>query len=198
MKQRNIIIASESPRRKELFKKTGLKFRVIPPRVAEDISAGLKPASFAKRLALKKAEAVAAKHRDSVVIGADTIVVSGKRIMGRPSGKKEAAEMLKNLSGRAHRVITGIAVVDGKTGRKKTKAVETKVFFRRLSKKEIKKYVDSGETLDKAGSYGIQGGAAFFVKKIEGDYYNVMGLPLCELSLMLRHFGIAGSGGDRK
>jgi len=190
MKRKNIILASESPRRRDILKKTHLAFRTVGSGYEEKSARGLKPEKLVEKHALGKAQKVSERFNDAVIIGADTIVVCGNKIFGIPKSKKEAEKMLHHLSGKMHRVITGIAVVDASSGRNAVKTVETKVYFRKLTGKEIKRYIESGESMDKAGSYGIQGRAALFVKKIDGCYLNVVGLPLSELTLMLKKFGV--------
>jgi len=149
----------------------------------------LRPEQLAEYLALKKAEDVAASHPEALVIGADTIVVVDGIALGQPADAANAREMLEKLSGRGHRVITGFALMCLASGAKKVKSVSTKVYFRPLSDEEIDSYIKSGEPMDKAGAYAIQGGAASFVEKTEGDYYNVVGLPVGELLESLKKFG---------
>ena len=145
---------------------------------------------MACRLSLVKAEAVAARHKNAVVIGADTIGVLEGRILGKPRTVKEAIEMLQDMSGKCHTVITGFTIIDTDTRKIVTQSVDTKVFFRKLTLSEIEFYVNSGEPMDKAGAYAIQGLGSILVEKIVGDYYNVIGLPLCSLALALKDFGI--------
>ena len=179
----SLILASASPRRQELLKLFGIPFTV---RVA-DIDETMNPAASAfdevARLSREKAMAVAREAED-VVIAADTIVVLGGRILGKPRDTAQAFEMLRSLSGRDHQVMTGITVLRGDSALTHTEV--TDLHFRELSDGEIRRYVASGEPMDKAGSYGIQGGAALFCTHMSGDYYNVMGLPVCRLGQMLR------------
>lgn len=186
--KRKLILASASPRRQELLAQLGLQFEVSIPSVPE--SKGRDPIMAAEQAALSKASEIAGKIEDAVVIGADTVVVVDDEILGKPRSASEAVKMLKKLSGRTHRVITGMAVVDS-TGRRVVDHDITFVVFRSLSEEEIRAYVDSGEGLDKAGSYGIQGLGALFIPRIEGSYSNVVGLPLAKLDEMLKHFGIS-------
>jgi septum formation protein len=188
MKQ--IVLASVSPRRKEIFKKLGLKFRIAKSNFPEKKIREKNPLKIAKYFSRQKAHRVAARCKNCLVISADTVVFCHGKVLGKPSTKKQAIEMLKFLSGKAHYVITGFTVIDGDRNLEITKAVKTKVYFRKLSEKEIKHYVDSGEPMDKAGAYAIQGKGALFVKKIVGDYFNVVGLPLCELYGVLKKFGM--------
>lgn len=173
-----IILASESPRRAELLRQIGLKFEIRPSAVDEGKEPKESLESYVKRVALSKAEKAAAGEKNAVIIAADTIVILSKKRLGKPESPESAIAMLNKLSGKCHKVMTGLAVIDMQTGKKKTKIVATKVWFKRLTAEEIADYARSGEPLDKAGGYGIQGKAAVFVKKIEGDYFNVVGLPL--------------------
>jgi len=185
---RKIILASKSPRRSELLKKAGLKFTVAPSSYKEEMHLDFSPEKLAEYLALKKAEAVAAKHTEALVIGADTIVVTDSEALGQPADEASAREMLEKLSGKPHRVITAFALVCNETGAKEVQSVSTKVYFRVLEAGEIDAYIKSGEPMDKAGAYAIQGGAASFVEKTEGDYYNVVGLPVSKLLKSLKKF----------
>ena len=187
---KTIILASASPRRKELLKKIGLRFKVEPSNYEEDIPSGLEPHELAQKISLEKAKVVAVKHQNVIVIAADTFIVFGGRILGKPRTEKEAREMLEAISGESHSVITGFSIID--TGKNKTlsKSVETKIYIRKLTSAEIDAYVKSKEPLDKAGAYAIQGLGAVFVEKIEGDYFNVIGLPLSALTEALKEFGI--------
>ena len=188
--KKTVILASASPRRKEILEKTGLQFTVDESRYEEKTDLGLDPHELAGFLSREKAREVARRHRDALIIAADTIVVSGDRLFGKPRSEEEAREMLQALSGKSHSVITGFTIIDVKGKKEAVKTVETKVFFRKLSADEIEAYIRSGEPLDKAGAYGIQGLGALIVEKIEGDFFNVMGLPLSALSGSLKKFGI--------
>ena len=185
-----IILASNSPRRGELLRQIGLSFVTAPANVDEQVQAGESPESYVVRVALDKARAAAAKAGSGVIIAADTIVVLGDRILGKPADRHDAELMLSLLSGRTHIVITGLAVIDAAAGKTATGTSLTRVWFRDLSQDEITSYVMTGEPLDKAGAYGIQGKGALFVKQIEGCYYNVVGLPLSLLGELLRNFSI--------
>jgi len=187
---KKIILASGSPRRKELLEKIGLKFEVEPASFVEDIPTGLSPGEIAKKLSLEKARAVAAKHQDAIIIGADTFGVFEGKILGKPHHAEQAKKMLSMLSGKSHLVVTGYAVIDSTTGKTVTGIAETIVHFRKLTKEEIEAYAATGEPLDKAGAYGIQGLGALFVDRIEGDFYNIIGLPLCAIAESLKEFGI--------
>ncbi len=187
---RSVVLASASPRRRELLENIGLKFTVDPVEIPEVMTTGLKPVGLAKALSLHKAQAAASRHTGSIIIAADTFGVLDGVILGKPVDAGHARRMLKELSGRRHSVITGFTVIDSATGRAVSRAVETRVYFRKLGRSEIARYVETGEPLDKAGAYAIQGLGALLVAKIEGDYYNVMGLPLCALASVLRRFDI--------
>jgi septum formation protein len=188
--KRTLILASASPRRKELLEKIGLEFTVDPGDYAEDLSADINPVGLAEILSLGKAMAVAKRYPDAIIIAADTFGVSGGKIIGKPHNPQEAREILKRLSGKSHRVITGFTVFDVPNNQKVTRSVETRVYMKKLSSEEIENYVQSGEPLDKAGAYAIQGLGAVIIEKIVGDYYNVMGLPLNALTETLKEFGI--------
>lgn len=184
-----LVLASASPRRRALFRQIGLRFRVVPSSVDERLSRKQSPARNARRIALEKATDVASGMRRGLVVGADTIVVLGKSILGKPKNRREAARMLRRLSGRSHVVFTGIALVDALTGRAVTDVVRTRVQFRRLSDAEIADYVRSGSPLDKAGAYGIQDDfGAVFVESIDGCFYNVVGFPLVRFYQRLGEF----------
>ena len=181
-----IILASASPRRIKLLKKIIRKFKVIPSRVQESEISARTPEAFAVKAAIAKAEDVALKHRSSIVIGADTIVVLSKKILGKPKNKKEAIAMLKSLAGRTHKVITGIAVVDSETFEKYADYEITIVKMKKVKDKEIISYVKSGKPMDKAGSYGIQEIEEIFIGRIKGDYNNVVGLPIKKTKKLLQ------------
>ena len=185
-----IILASNSPRRRELLAQIGLAFTVAPTDVDERVRPGESPQGYAERLALDKARAAALRVKAGIVIAADTIVVAGGTILGKPADAEDARRMLKELSGREHEVVTGLAVMDTTTGRTSVRMSTTKVCFRTLSEREITAYIATGEPLDKAGAYGIQERGALLVDRIEGCYTNVVGLPLSLLGEMLRNFGI--------
>lgn len=187
-----IILASASPRRKELLKKLQIPFTVEASNYNEKMNLKLKPLELAKELSNGKVEAVAKNHKneDAVIIGADTFVVFKNKILGKPYTVKKAKEMIKEMSGRGHSVITGFTVLDMKSGKKVSKAVESKVFFRKLTDKEINAYVKNGKPLDKAGAYAIQEFGSVLIKKIDGDYSNIVGLPIAPLTEELKKFGI--------
>ena len=183
-----IILASGSPRRAELLKKIGLNFTIRPSAVNENNIPLLSPAEYVVELARRKAKAVAANVARGILIGADTIVVLGHNILGKPTSEVEACDMLRQLSGKTHRVFTGLALIDRPSNRE-TSAVEmTEVTFRHLADDEIAAYVRSGEAMDKAGAYGIQDASAVFAEKINGCFYNVVGFPLTRFYVTIRSF----------
>ena len=179
----NLILASGSPRRKELLSLFGVPFTVRAADIDETMDPNKAPFNEVARVSRLKALAVP-REKDDVVIAADTIVVCGSAVLGKPHSREEAIRMLTALSGRDHQVMTGCTVVRGEKAETFTEV--TDLHFRPLGEAEIARYVDSGEPMDKAGAYGIQGGAALFCEKIVGDYYNVMGLPVCRLGQVLR------------
>mgnify|MGYP004658958695 FL=1 len=173
-----LILASASPRRKALLSLFGIPFTVRAADIDETMDPEKPPFDEVARVSRLKALAVSRGEED-IVIAADTIVVCQGKVLGKPHSEDEAASMLQLLSGRDHQVMTGCTILYG--DRQETFTEVTSLHFRPLSEKEIQKYVQSGEPMDKAGAYGIQGGAALFCEKLEGDYYNVMGLPVCRL-----------------
>ena len=184
-----LILASQSPRRRELLARLGLSFRVLAADIDETMDPGRAAFQEVARLSAGKAAAVAASApEDSVIVAADTVVVLEGKILGKPRDKADAARMLQDLSGRDHQVMTGLTVRRGPVVQ--TDTVVTHVHFRPLDHREVAAYVASGEPMDKAGAYGIQGLASIFVDRLDGDYYNVMGLPLCRLCRMLRAVGV--------
>lgn len=180
-----LVLASASPRRRALLEMLGFSdFRIAPSACGEDVD-DLSPADAVKTLALRKARDVARGCApDETVLAADTLVFLDGEPLGKPADAGEARAMLRRLSGRAHTVYTGVALICG--GREMAEAEETAVFFRPLDDGEIDAYIATGEPMDKAGAYGAQGRGAVFIRRIEGDFFNVMGLPLCRLTLMLR------------
>jgi septum formation protein len=185
-----IILASASPRRAELLNKIGLDFRVQPADTDETIVATQNLEEQIKHLALQKALAVANKLSSGLVIGADTVVVLGEEVLGKPDSPEQAVLMLSRLSNQVHRVLTGLALIDVGSGQVLNEVETTLVKFRQLSMEEILAYVQTGEPLDKAGAYGIQEKGATLVEKIEGCYFNVVGLPMSRLVWMLRQVGL--------
>jgi len=184
-----VVLASASPRRRELLRLVGIEHTVIPADIDEDYPPGEAPAVYAERLAREKAGAI--DRADAVVIGSDTIVVVDGDVLGKPRDREQAVAMLRRLSGRAHVVMTGVAVAW--RGRMSSGVEEVSVTFRALSDDEIRRYVETGEPMDKAGAYGIQGFGATIVDRVDGDYFAVMGLPLNRL---VRHCRALGLGYD--
>ncbi len=187
-----LILASASPRRRELLRTLCSDFRVVPSDLEETLAAGSLGAA-AVGLALDKARAVAARVGEGVVLGADTIVVIDGQALGKPAGADEARAMLRRLRGREHEVITGVAVVDAHTGRSEAMAVVSRVRMTEYGEAEIEAYVATGEPLDKAGAYAIQGRGGALVAGLEGSFSNVVGLPLEETARVLAAFGVAVS-----
>ena len=188
-KSTSFTLASQSPRRRLLLKQIGFKFTVRPSFVVERLIKGETPARSVRRLALEKARDVAGRAKRGIVVGADTIVVSGRRVLGKPKNEREAGKMLLSLSGKWHSVFTGFALVDAESGRFTSEVVQTRVLFRRVTKDEVAKYVASGSPLDKAGAYGIQDDyGAVFVEEVQGCFYNVVGFPLSRFLVRFSEF----------
>jgi septum formation protein len=185
-----VVLASSSPRRKELLEKAGLEFTVDPVTVDERLCAGADPVEQARSISLAKARAVAPRHLGSIIIAADTLGWLDGQPLGKPLDAADARRMLELMSAKWHRVITGYTILDSDIGTSITRAVETRVCFKKLSPGDIDDYVRTGEPLDKAGSYAIQGIGARLVAEIHGDYYNVIGLPIHMLSKDLAKFGV--------
>lgn len=185
----DIILASASPRRQELLQRMGLDFIIRTAPHDETMNLFSTPSDEVARVSRLKAQAVYPLcHEDDIIVAADTIVVCDGRIMGKPRSENDAFSMLRRLSGREHQVMTGLTVTQGDNA--ETVTVTTTLRFRPLSDTEIRNYIATGEPMDKAGAYGIQGIASMFVVGLDGDYYNVMGLPVCTLTLMLRKHGV--------
>ena len=186
-----IILASGSPRRKELLEMLKVKnLEIIPAKGEESAHPELSPPELVKELSRCKAAEVAPRHEpDTVTIGADTVVVLDGQVLGKPADRADAAWMLRALSGRSHTVYTGVTIIRGNT--LISHAERTEVRFRPLSEREIEAYIATGEPMDKAGAYGAQGIASLFVEGLDGDFFNVMGLPLCALGNMLKELGVS-------
>ncbi|OQP06325.1 septum formation inhibitor Maf [Geobacillus sp. 46C-IIa] len=182
------VLASRSPRRKQLLEMMGWPFDVQESQADETIAPGTPPEEAVQTLARRKVEAVASSISDAYILGADTVVVYGGRFLGKPRTAEEAFHMLRLLSGQTHEVWTGVAIVTP-NGEAVSFAEKTAVTFWKLSEEEIAAYIATGEPMDKAGAYGIQGRAALFVKRIEGDYFTVVGLPLSRTVRELRRLG---------
>ncbi len=189
-----IILASNSPRRKQLLENIGLKFEIIPDNTPEPMNDSLEPYEIVKKLAKFKGENVLKQLNSSdaaVIIAADTVVAVNDRILGKPRTKDEAFEMLTLLSGKSHSVYTGVYIIENLSKKSANFYEKTEVYFKSLDINEIKDYINIGEPMDKAGSYGIQNLGSLFVEKIQGDYFNVVGLPVCHLGKVLKQdFGI--------
>ena len=179
-----MILASQSPRRRELLSLITEDFRIIPAKGEEILPEKISPENAVLTLSEQKADEIYRENRGEVIVAADTIVAIDGKILGKPADEKDAFAMLKTLSGRVHEVFTGVCVIFA-NGRKERFFEETKVGFYELSDVEIAAYIKTGEPMDKAGAYGIQGKGALLVKRIDGDYYNVMGLPVARLLRVL-------------
>lgn len=187
----NIILASASPRRKEILENANVKFDVVKSTIDEVILNQELPSQVVMRLAFEKCMDIASKNENDLVIGADTIVVLDDIILGKPKDKEDATSMIKKLSGKTHQVITGISLVNLNVNKKIIDYVVSNVKFKDLSEEDIKDYIQTNESLDKAGAYGIQGYGAILVEEIQGDYFNIVGLPISRLSdLLKKHFSI--------
>jgi septum formation protein len=188
-KEPGIILASSSPRRADLLRGIGVEFEIAPSQVQERPHAGEAPADYITRLARAKVISIARKREQGLVIGADTIVVLDGKILGKPADEADAARMLRSLSGRWHAVMTGVALYDVATRQEVADYDKTLVRFGQMSEPEIDWYVRSGEPMDKAGAYGIQGLAGLFIEEIAGNYFNVVGLPLPLVYRLARRLG---------
>ena len=173
-----VILASSSPRRENILKQIGIDFEIIPSNICEDAELNLGPRKFVQYWSEKKAKVISKKNKDKIVIGADTIVYFNEKILGKPKDKEESYKMLTKLSGKTHKVLTGVSIAYKEKNILRTFSQITKVTVTDIPKKDILYYIDNYYTLDKAGSYGIQDWFSIWIKKIDGCYYNVMGLPL--------------------
>lgn len=188
--KRKIVLASQSPWRKDILSRTGLSFVVQKSAFEEDLSLPMPPKKLAIVMARGKAEDVAQHHRDALVIAADTFAVCGGELLGKPHTAARAKKTLAKLSDRWHEAITGLVIIDTKTGKSLERAVVTKVHFRKLSNRDIDAYVKTGEPLQVAAGYAIQARGGFFIDAIRGDFWNIVGLPLSVLVESLSEFGI--------
>ena len=186
----HLILASSSPRRRDLLSALGLTFQVVSPEIREIPSPHEAPRDFALRVAEKKAQVVGEQYPHAWVVGADTVVVLEGKIVGKPRDRDDAKRMLRQLADREHIVVTGYALVKLAEGKKTSGFEETRVKIDSLEEREIDWYVNTGEPLDKAGGYAIQGKGAFMVEWIEGSYTNVVGFPLCQIMRLFREVGI--------
>ena len=191
MPNRKIILASKSPRRKELLEQIGLRFEVRESEYQEDMKAKDDPYKLVKFLALQKTKDVARHYDNAIIIGADTFIIYKNNFIGKPKNKAEAKNILKNFSGNEHSVITGFAIIDTKNNITVNNFGQAKVKFKKLSDQEIKDYIATEEPLDKAGGYAIQGKAGGFIESINGDYYSIIGLPLNKVYCELKKMGIS-------
>ena len=180
-KSYKIILASQSPRRAEILRMIGVNFKVDSSNINEEMNQKIEQNEIAMILSKAKAEKISQKYPNNIIIGADTIVVYNEKIFGKPKDKNESRKMLKALSGNCHKVITGVTIMNKKLGVLKTFSETTKVFVKKIPRNQIEFYVNNYNTLDKAGSYGIQEWFSVWIKKINGCYYNVMGLPVSKL-----------------
>ena len=187
---RRVILASRSPRRQTLLDKLGVIYENHPSESDEELFTDRKPSEAAAQVAKNKAETVGQYYDDAIIIAADTVVVCQSRVFGKPADSAEARDILRMLSGTSHEVITALAVLDTASGIFYRDTETTRVFFRKLLEEEITAYIASGEPFDKAGAYGIQGLGGLLVEKIEGCYYNVVGLPLSKLYLILKPLNV--------
>lgn len=187
---KTIILASKSPRRKKLLEQLGISFSIDVSNIKETIDKKLPPFKIAENLSLQKAEDVAKRHKNAIIIAADTLVFFENKIFGKPHTEKNTKKMLKMLSGKPHTIITGFTVLDTNSKKAITQSEATIVFMKRMTAKEIDLYVATKEPLDKAGGYGIQELGVMFIEKIQGDYNNIVGLPLFTLVEVLRKFNI--------
>ncbi len=190
----DLILASQSPRRKDLLEQAGIAFDVIPGNFDEDSVPLGEPESYAKVLAVEKAKQIADQYPDTWVIGADTVVCIDDAVLGKPGSQQDARRMLNQLNGRTHQVVTGYALVHKYRLKIIAHAVRTDVRFKALSEKEIEWYIRTSEPFDKAGGYAIQGLGTFLVKEINGSYTNVVGLPVCEVIELLYQEGVMRPG----
>ena len=179
-----LILASASPRRRDLLTQAGLRFDVLPAHIDETLQPNETPTAYVQRLALEKAQAIHTLHPKATVLGADTTVVCEQQILNKPTDLSDAERMLRQLSNRAHQVHTGIAVVTPTTHRSHVET--TSVFFSAIPEADLAHYLSTNDSLDKAGAYGIQGYAARWIPRIEGDFFNVMGLPIAAVLTLLR------------
>ena len=187
----NIILASASPRRKEILENANVKFSIVSSSIEETTLADESPCQMAMRLAFEKGIDVASRKRSDLVISADTIVVLSNTVLGKPKDEKDAKKMISLLSGKTHQVITGISLIHLDSNKKIIDYVISNVKFKDLSEADINDYIKTKESLDKAGAYGIQGYGALLVEEIHGDYFNIVGLPISRVSDLLKeHFSI--------
>lgn len=186
----SIILASESTRRVDILRTLGISFSIVPPKINESQRKDELPKNYVLRLSFEKAQSVGIHFPDKWVVAADTVIVYKNRIMGKPKDERDAFRMLKTLSGKWHRVITGFCILNVSKDIIYRDVVETKVFLREMTDQEIIRYINTSEPLGKAGSYAVQGKGGYMVKEIKGSYSNVVGLPICELAEALLSLGV--------
>ena len=185
------ILASASPRRKEILSNLGLRFDIDPSRIQEPVrKSGEAPSGYVVRVARLKAKDTARRHSSGLIIGADTVVVLGKRLLGKPESREEASAMLSRLSGRWHEVWSGLCLYDSEEKRSRSIACCSRVHFRALKPSDIEWYLDAGEYRDKAGAYAVQGYASLFIDRIEGCYFNIVGFPIAAFEMLCKKSGI--------
>lgn len=187
---KNLILASASTRREKILKKLNMQFTVVPSKVDESVYEHLSPEKMVKELSALKAKEVSKLVEDTLIIAADTIIIKDEKVLGKPESEEDAIEMLKELRGDSHTVITGIAVFSTFNNKEITDIDSTEVYLANMSDNEVEKYVSTGEPMGKAGSYAIQGLGSVFVEKIKGSYFTVMGLPVHKLARILNQFSI--------
>lgn len=191
IKNRKIILASTSPRRKELFEKLRIPFTIEASDYEEDMGLKMSPVKLVKVLSAGKAMAVAKKHKEGIIIGADTFVVFNNQLFGKPKSKPEARKMLEKLSGKRVDILTGLTIIDIDFKKKISVTDIAKVYIKKLSTDEINNYIASGEPMDKAGAFAVQGLGSVIIRKVEGDFMSIMGLPLFILAKELKKLGVS-------
>ena len=187
---KKIILASTSPRRKEILSLIGIKFQTVASNYEEDMELKMKPTELAKFLSKGKAQALARKYPKHIIIGADTFVVLNNKLLGKPTSKSDAKRMLTQISGKKLTIITGFTIINTESNKSISKAVQTKAYIKKLTPTEIDNYIKTKEPLDKAGAFAIQGIGSMLIKKIEGDFFSAVGIPLFSLAQELKKFGI--------
>lgn len=190
MKTRKVILASTSPRRKELMDRLRIDYEIIDSGYQEDMTLKMLPVALAKFLSTGKAKAVATKNKDCIVIAADTFVVHKNKLLGKPHTKEVAAKMLNSINNKTIQIITGLAIIDTCSNKTFSEVEIGEVKFRKFSKSEIKNYVESGEPLDRAGAFAVQGLGSVLIQKVSGDFNSIMGLPLFKVAKILTQLGV--------
>lgn len=190
MQKKKIILASTSPRRKELMTRLRINFEVMDSGYEEDMTMKMLPVALAKFLSMGKAKAVAAKSKDCIIIAADTFVVHGNKLIGKPHTKEAATKMLNSINNKTIKIITGLAIIDTCSNKTFSEVEIGEVKFRKFSKSEIKNYVASGEPLDRAGAFAVQGLGSVLIEKVSGDFNSIIGLPLFKVAKILTKLGV--------